>query len=128
MLPILPILRGRGRRCQLRNPRDMSKRVRLCRKQRRWRFPGRPRYAEGRRRTTMTEAEWPACEDPLELFESLPAPVSRRKLLLFCVHCCFFDNREPNPDTATCENADLWRLTESFADGEVGEAEFFRAF
>ena len=74
----------------------------------------------------MTEAEWLACEDPEELFKALfeviPSPASRRKLLLFCVHCCFFDSHETNPNTATCQYADHWRLAERHADDEVSES------
>jgi hypothetical protein len=73
----------------------------------------------------MTEAEWRRCRDPRKVFDALalgPA-LSDRKLLLFCVHCCFFNLGETNPDTATCEFADLWRVTERYADDRADEAE-----
>src|SRR5436309_8737279 len=76
----------------------------------------------------MTEAEWRRCKDPRTVFDALGPTLSDRKLLLFCVHCCFLNLGEENNDTAKCEFADLWRVTERFADGRADESELRRAW
>jgi hypothetical protein len=76
----------------------------------------------------MTESEWRRSKDPRTVFSELGAALSDRKCLLFCVHCCFFNLGEENPDTATCAFADLWRLTERFADGRADEEELRRVW
>lgn len=70
----------------------------------------------------MTEHEWLACDEPSEMY-SVIRRKSDRKLLLLCLNCCFLKHCEGKPATSTHQYADLWRLTERFADGEVEDAE-----
>ena len=76
---------------------------------------------------TKRERRWLASESPRVVFKSIKAP-SDRKLLLFCIHGCFFDRGERDIDAATSPYADLWRLTERFADGRADEAEMRSAW
>src|SRR5262245_19240702 len=67
----------------------------------------------------MTEAEWLACEDPVEMLWSVGERSSERKVRLFAVACCrriwdlLFDPR--------CREAVL--VAERYADGLAGAPE-----
>jgi hypothetical protein len=71
----------------------------------------------------MTEAEWLACEEPLEMIRFLRCKASERKRRLFAVACCrrLWDLLVHESSRAAVDTA------ERLADGEAGEADRIRA-
>jgi hypothetical protein len=76
----------------------------------------------------MTEAEWLACTDPVQMLERVAGKISDRKLRLFAVACC----REVWDLIELMERHDIGdgsvavRLGEQFADGQADAAEVAR--
>jgi hypothetical protein len=69
---------------------------------------------------TMTEAEWLACADPVQMVGYLEGSASRRALLLLSCACCrrvwhLLETATLRQAVDTCER---------FADGEIDEQEF----
>jgi hypothetical protein len=72
----------------------------------------------------MTEAEWLACADPLEMLGFLRGKVSDRKLRLFACACC-----RRVLAFGPCLDNDLYEaltIAENLADGLVGQEEALR--
>src|SRR6476619_5933805 len=76
----------------------------------------------------MNEAEWLACTNPEQVFRAYGDTCSDRKLILFCVRCCYLN---PIPDRTQKYVEKLsakWRVAERFADEEVSGNQLRRSW
>jgi hypothetical protein len=72
----------------------------------------------------MTQSEWLACTDPIQMLEFLRGKASDRKLRLFAVACC----RRIWHVISDIRSREAVAATELFADGRITESEYLAVF